>query len=60
MTQITEPSFYKVNMRTEKYGESVLSQLLARSQNCEKRLLSSCLSVLMKHRGFHCTDFHED
>jgi hypothetical protein len=30
---------------------------LSRSQNCEKRLLSSsCLSVRMKQLGFHWTD----
>jgi hypothetical protein len=35
-------------------------RFLARSQNCEKRLLaSSCLSVCMEQHGSHWTDFHE-
>jgi len=40
------------------------SCFIARSQNCEKRLLaSSCVSVRpyarMEQLGFHWTDFHE-
>ena len=37
--------------------------LYTRSQNCEKRLLASCLSVRpsvpMEHLRYHWTDFHE-
>ena len=41
-------------------GMDYISCFLARSQNCEKRLLaSSCLSVRMEQLGYHRKDYHE-
>jgi hypothetical protein len=37
----------------------ILCPFLARSQNCEKRLLASCPSVRMEQLGSHRTDFEE-
>ena len=40
-------------------GTGCISIFLARSQNCEKRLLASCLTVRMGQLDSHITDFHE-
>jgi hypothetical protein len=56
----TSSSFLKYK---PKYKDRVSSFFQAPSQNCEKSLLASCLSVrlsvLMEQLGTHWTDFHE-
>ena len=43
------------------YGENMkyVHNFYARSQNCEKRTVSLCLSVRMEQLVPHWTDFHE-